>query len=204
MNWLMPGEVTARLERLPPPAARIFALSCAEVLFEVYRYCCEQIELPKFDLVRHLLDAAWIEIEPERSFRDIEQFASQAPGDESPWNPLNPLAENASVAIYYALKCCRSNLARDAEYASLNVQEAVDHIAQRLCGEADNEDAGFEKTILMYPAVQRELNRQEESLALLENGSENALDLIRNKATADSLNIVKELKACGLLDFRRG
>jgi hypothetical protein len=110
----------------------------------------------------------------------LNEYPSLAPNDDWPrsdFSLLNPLAENAVLALGAAWKCHDTQDSRNAIYSAGHAYEAVDYLVQHAEG-LDYRDIGGGDAILKSDVVQDELKRQMDTLAILENTSEQDSDYI--------------------------
>jgi uncharacterized protein YjaG (DUF416 family) len=188
-------KVLDRLERLSPPSRTLFALSCAERLFPLYKAFSAKRAHAAPNLLRSTLDRLWDaarlkETPNVKPF--LDEYESLIPGEDAEWMPLNPLAENAVAALVYA---CQSEEAQNAAWAAVQGYEAVEYIAHTL-GEIDFNSPGAEIAILGTEYVQAEIQRQLRDLAELECGTrdekstEHSLATFRDRAQYEGMALV--------------
>jgi uncharacterized protein YjaG (DUF416 family) len=184
-----------RLEKLDPLCRTLFALSCAERLFPLYKAFSEKAVQAAPNRLRSTLDHLWEGARRKKTPHAepfLEEYESLLPGEDAKWMPLNPLAENAVTALAYA---CQSGEAENAAWAAVQDYEAVDYIAHTLGG-IDFKGPEAEAAILRTEYVQAEIKRQLRDLAELEHaardgkGIENSVEPLRRQAEWEGMTLV--------------
>jgi uncharacterized protein YjaG (DUF416 family) len=184
-----------RLEKLSPLKRALFAVSCAERLFPLYKAFSEKAVQAAPERLQTTLDHLWEaarrkETPNEEPF--LEEYESLIPGEDAEWMPLNTLAENAVAALAYAFQ---STEAENAAWAAVQGYEAVDYIAHSL-GAIDFKESEAEAAILKTECVQTEIQRQLRDVAELERsgsdekGIEHVVENFRNRAVSEGLTLV--------------
>src|SRR5215471_3591261 len=193
MNTLLrynESELVKTLDRLPSTRRTMFAAACAQRLFPVYaRYRtkagkCGPDALAEIlaRLWRDLTDQPMLAEELERSLVLCKELI---PSDEEQlWLPERPAAQNAALAIAYALRCRKNCQAQEAAWAARMAYEALDNyvINQE---EIDTNAPGAESKIVSHSLIQAELGRQQRELNELLKGKITPLQL-RQRAIAES------------------
>jgi len=166
-----------RLDSVSTRSRTAFALACAERLMPLYNAFSERNANHRWSYLRLTADNFWGQllkntVMPNHEF--LNEYPSLAPNDGWPTSEftlLNPLAENAVLALGSAAECHDSEDAENAVLAAEQAYEAVDYLAQNAEG-LDYRDIGGEDAILKSDVVQDELKRQMDDLAVLESTSE--------------------------------
>ncbi len=143
----------ALLERLtaaPARARALFAAACAERLFALY----EQAGRGDPERLRAALDAAWDGVDVERWQAVAEELV---PAEDDDWVIATAYAENAAIAVAYALRARATDEPQEAAWAALQVYEAADFAAQRQLEELDLNVPGAEDQLADQPVVQEAL-----------------------------------------------
>jgi len=151
--------------------------------------------------VRSTLDELWESIirgKPCGELSFLKRYESLIPGEEVPWTPLNPLAENAIAAVAYACKCQVEGTTECALWAAVQGYEAVDYIAHTVEGIAF-EGPEAEGAILSNEYVQGEIENQLREIGQLESSSidgegiEELAEAFRRRAVSASKSLVTVL-----------
>lgn len=159
-----------RLRRMSSLHQALFALCCAERLFQVYRLYCEETARGDVGFVRSLLDRLWQLAEPQHSGAIqslLVKCESLIPDEDVDWVPLTALAENAVAAVAYVCRCQTTGNMENAVWAAVQGYEAVEYLARRL-ERIDFEAPGAERAVVETEYVQSELERQLRDLGELE------------------------------------
>ena len=156
-----------QLDRLPREHRAAFAASCAERLFSAYvRFSCEAGRAdPK--TLRAALDALWDDL-TGKPLSELELRAmvktcrALVPSEEDEPSDKQPCAEDAVVALVYALEARVKQGSQEAAWSAQRAYEALDHFVMF-------DDSGVtvtanEQRLLEHPLVQAELIRQKRDL----------------------------------------
>ncbi len=195
-----------QLEGVGPGGGRLFALSCAERLFPLYKLFSERTRQGVPNRLRSTLDQLWEserrgQIGGEQPF--LEEYESLIPGEEverSKRTLLDPLAENAVAALAYACQCQVSGETENAVWAAQCGYEAVDYIAHGL-EDMDYDTPEAQEAILKKDYVQAELQRQLSDLNDLERAAregtraEKVVETFRSRATTEGTALVAVVSA---------
>jgi hypothetical protein len=168
---------THRLDGICARSRTVFALSCAERLLPLYEAFSAKSTMGRWNYLRSVSNKLWdLLLEGIVCTHDdfLAEYPSLAPGDDTPRSErtlLDPLAENAVLALGSAWECHVCGQSEKAFWAAEQAFEAMDYMAQNVedidYGKPDGEEAlrrsGF---------VQGELKRQLDSLTTLEQISE--------------------------------
>jgi uncharacterized protein YjaG (DUF416 family) len=97
----------------------------------------------------------------------IERCMSLIPReDEGPWIEQQAAAEDAVMALAYALRCRKTGESQEAAWAARCCYEALDHFVINR-DDIDVNEAGAEAVVVAEPLVQAELIRQQRDLDVL-------------------------------------
>lgn len=183
-----------RLENLAPQCQTLFALSCAERLMPLYKAFCDESGRGHWEYLRSTLDRLWDEScsgatgQEDKLF--LENYEDLIPGDSVPRpdrTMLDPLAENAILALESAYEHLVSHDSEKAIWAASQAYEAADYMAHNIA-DVDFGEPKAERLILENKLVQNELEQQLEDLVELEmncqgtNGVKNVAATLRRKS----------------------
>lgn len=163
-------ELKSRLERLSTISRLIFAVTIAERLYPSYKWFCEKTGRGSADYVRRILDCLWSWVGRGGNTKEVvlvEDCECLLVDEDSEWSPLNPLSENAILALTYACQCFHVGDSDSAVHAAVQAYEAVDYLAHTLMSIKFSEPDA-ETRILNTDYVQDELKRQRRDLTELE------------------------------------
>lgn len=192
-----------RLEGINPLSRLLFAVAVAERLYPTYKLFFEKTGWGSADYLRETLDHLW-----ESAFRGqigleepfVSDYESLFLGEGAEWSPLNPLSENAVVALTYACQCQQAGDAENAAWSAVQGYEAVDYLAHTL-GKIDFNAPKAEAKILQTEYVQAELQRQLRDLTELEkvsrdgSGVESVVETFRDRAASEGLTLLPVVTA---------
>jgi hypothetical protein len=178
MRTLKKEVLIARLDRLSSRSRTVFALACAERLMPCYSVFCSRSINGQWDYLRSVADDLWDQlcqgvVRPNPKF--LAEYPAVAPGDHTARPErtlLDPLAENAVLALGSAWECHVSGDSKNAFWAAEQSCEAMDYITQ-IISDADFGGSGGEPSMLQGGLVQHELRRQSDDMTSLEQISEN-------------------------------
>ena len=192
-----------RLEGVNSLCRVLFAVAVAERLYPTYKLFFEKSGWGSAGYLRETLDRLW-----ESALRG--QIGSEEPllsdyeslflGEGAEWSPLNPLSENAVVALTYACQCQREGDAENAAWAAVQGYEAVDYIAHTL-GKIDFKGPEAEAAILKTGFVQAEIERQLRDVTELEriardsSGIEGIVETFRKRAASEGITLLPVVAA---------
>lgn len=162
--------LAARLRALSPAKRAAFATACAERLFPHWVAYATHCRLD-LDTLRAGLDAVLAARsgdmpDPREIARLRNACLALVPDEDDLPFELSAPAQNAAIAVVYALSCWESGDLQDAVWAALNGYEAADFLAREEV-DLDPNDRSTEVVLLAHPLVQRELAQQGEDLARL-------------------------------------
>ncbi len=188
------SRLRVRLENLAPQCQTIFALSCAKRFMPLYKAFCDESGRGHWELLRSTLDRLWSESccgttgQEDKLF--LENYEDLVPGDSVPRSDrtmLDPLAENAILALESACEHLLSHDSEKAIWAAGQAYEAADYVAHNLA-DVNFGEPNAETLILENKLVQNELERQLDDLAELEkncrgpNGMRNVAATLRGES----------------------
>jgi uncharacterized protein YjaG (DUF416 family) len=185
-----------RLEGVGPRWRLLFALSCAERLFALYKLFSERTRQGAPNRLRSTLDQLWEEVLREQAGREqpfLNEYEALIPGEEverSKRTLLDPLAENAVSALAYACQCQATGETANAVWGAQCGYEAVDYIAHGL-EDMDYDTPEAQAAILNKDYVQAELQRQLRDIGELERAArektrmEQVVETFRSRATSE-------------------
>lgn len=190
-----------RLDDIGPNGRTLFALSCAERLFPLYKSYGEASRQGDAGRLRSTLNQLWESMtsqQPCGKLSYLDEYESLIPHEDEQWTPLNPLAENAVAALAYACQCQVDGHTDNALWAAVQGYEAVDYIAHTLEG-IEFEGPGAEAAILSNEHVQREIQNQLQDIAELERTSikggnvEGLVEAFRRRAESEGHSLASVL-----------
>ncbi len=160
-----------RLQAISQERRTIFAATCAERLYPLYKLYHEQTGRGSPGLIREALNAVWGHVEGEclghSPLADYAQRCESAlPDEDELWHDTSPYASNAVAAIMYAIETL-SGTSQAPMWSALQCYEAVDDFVQWRDG-IDSNVNGAEEELLGSRDVQAEFAQQEADLSELE------------------------------------
>ena len=180
----------ARLEKLPPGARVAFALACTTRLGEAWRLYIDRKSVVGGELFDQQLDRLWSNLLHGLHLPGLaatqKALEALAPAEPATWDPYPIYAADALSALVYTFEALQSENAMFAAWAGQVAFDACDQVAVRQLklqrGQGSNEDL-----ILAQPVVQRELERQERDLRLLEQGFDTeSINALRSRVASES------------------
>jgi hypothetical protein len=178
--------LVAALEKLPVTGRTAFAAACAGRLQATYvRFSDKTGRGTSGDFLK-LLSRLWDDLDGSTvSSPDLDVLIGSCmaliPKDEDgPWDVEKPAAQEAGIALAYALRCRRTGLAKEAAWAARYAYEAIANHVLDYEGSDTGADVpklqvlrpGQAKEVLArlksHPLVQAELARQQRDLEELE------------------------------------
>jgi uncharacterized protein YjaG (DUF416 family) len=195
-----------RLEGVGPRWRLMFALSCAERLFPLYKLFSERTRQGATNRLRSTSDQLWESVRRGQTGGEqpfLVEYESLIPGEEverSKRTLLDPLAEDAVAALAYACQCQVSGETENAVWAARCGYEAVDYIAHGL-EDMDYDTPEAQAAILKKDYVQAELQRQLRDLSELERAAregiraEQVVETFRRRATSEGTALVAVVSA---------
>jgi hypothetical protein len=190
----------ARLERIEFQGRPLFALSCAERLFPLYKLYSEEAGHGAPWRLRSTLDQLWKSahrgpISGEQPF--LSEYESLIPGEAVERNKgtlLGPLAEDTVAALAYTCQYVATRETQNAAWAARCAYEAVDYVAHTLEGMHYGTPEA-EAAILKKDYVQAELLRQLRDIAEIEGAAhagtriEHLVETFRSRATSEGMDL---------------
>jgi hypothetical protein len=125
----------------------------------------------------------------------LQECMSLVPQESIGWPPERALAEDASVAVAYALRSRKTGLSQEAAWAARVAYEAVDNfVSNQIASPSSTWD---EERILSHRLTQAELQRQNRDLEDLE--SQNiAIEQLRSRAKKESVFSPNDLETIAI------
>ncbi len=186
------------LSRIAAPLRVVFAAAVAERLLPAYVTFSHKTGRGNPDLLTQILERLWgdidgIEMSPEQLQQYIDLSMELIPQeDEIPWIPDQAWAEDAAVAVVYALHTRQNGKSQDAAWAARRAYNALDDfvITQE---DIDPSTAGAEERIISNPLIQAEFMRQQRDLrelvAVDRQDESVVVQKIRQRAKAESISV---------------
>ncbi|MFM8221363.1 MAG: DUF416 family protein [Planctomycetaceae bacterium] len=173
----------SRLDGLCSRSRTVFALACAERLMPCYSVFCTKSIIGQWCYLRSVADELWDQlgkgvVRPNQEF--LAEYPSLAPGDHTARSErtlLDPLAENAVLALGSAWESHISGDSKKAFWAAEQAYEAMDYITQNI-RDVDFGEADGELSILEGELVQNELKRQTNDITTLEQIGESDVNYV--------------------------
>lgn len=190
------SKLIADLKRLPIPLRVAFAAACAERQMLGYRLFRAQANQVAPDALEEALEEVWAEPSTTNNTDELEQqveammaLIPQENNVEEPWTQTATNAQNAGMAVTYALRTKLTGEAQDAAWAARVAYEALDSFVINKEG-IDTNKPNEELRVVSHPLVQAEFERQERDLRdlLAASGGEYAevVTKIRDQARLES------------------
>lgn len=158
-------QLTTKLDRLPLPSRLIFAATCAERSLPAYVTASHLTGKGDAKTLAGLLARLWEDVVADPMTEtelqsNISICMKLIPQDyHEPWLIEQAAAEDASIAVVYALKCRQSGNSQDATWAAEHAYNVLD----QLVIDRENVDLNAleaESRLLAHPLIQAELARQ--------------------------------------------
>lgn len=184
-------ELVRKLELIPSRLRAAFASACAERQLVAYAKRMAQMGKSDPDVLGAILARLWNDLAGESmSDGEIQQridccMKLVPHEDDVTWAAEHQaVAEDATSAVAYALRCRRNGQAQEAAWAARTAYEALDYVVISR-GKINTNLAGAEDRVLSNSLVQAELVRQERDLDELHHGLVSVEELReRSKAEA--------------------
>ncbi|WP_437531192.1 DUF416 family protein [Sorangium sp. So ce726] len=161
------------LERLPVPFRVAFAAACAERQMLAYRIFAMRTERNPANSMEIALETVWADPNATENATDLERqieaIMSQIPQEncvEGPWTQEATNAQNAGMAVAYALRTKLAGDAQEAAWAARVAYEALDNFVINK-ESIDTNTPDNELRVLSHPLIQAELGRQERDVRTL-------------------------------------
>jgi uncharacterized protein YjaG (DUF416 family) len=185
------------LDRIAVPLRVVFAAAAAERLLPAYVSFSHRAGRGNPYLLTEILERLWrdiqgIKMDPEELQQNIDLSMKLIPEeDDIPWILGQEWAEDAVVAVVYALRCRQSGKSQESAWAARRAYEALDHFV------INNEDIDpsivGEEGLLSNPLIQDELMRQQRDLrelvAVDRQDESTLVQKIRQRAKAESIGV---------------
>jgi uncharacterized protein YjaG (DUF416 family) len=190
------SRLVVDLDRLHIPLRVAFAAACAERQMPAYRLFEAQAGRVAPNALESALEEMWTEPSRTKNAIDLEHqieagmaLIPQEDCIEGPWTQEATNAQNAGMAVVYALRTKLTGEAQEAAWAARVAYEALDNFVINK-DNIDTNRPGEELRVLSHPIVQAEFARQERDLRdlLAASGREFAevVKRVRNRAMADA------------------
>ncbi len=160
-----------QLDRLPREQRAAFAAACAERLFSAYLRFSHEARTADPKTLRAALDALWDDLTgkplSELELRaTVKKCRALVPSEKDEPSDQQFCAEDAVVALVYALEARMKHSSQEAAWCARHAYEALDHFIMF-------DDSGVvvtanEQRLLEHPLVQAELARQKRDLDQLQ------------------------------------
>jgi uncharacterized protein YjaG (DUF416 family) len=187
----------ARLSRVLAQSRVMFSLCCATrqlAAWEEYagRFCPDNEDTFR-NVVEKIWDALASNVVPLNCAPMLQEVEALFPAEQNEWSAAHGYAEEAVASLAYTISCLIDGSEQKATWGARRAYTAADQAAIRQLGIQPGGAA--EKKILMYPFVQRELERQERDLQILERHPfKEALDQLRLSALSEQTLALNEMK----------
>src|SRR5258708_22370452 len=175
------------LSELPQDLRSAFSAACAQRLAPAYNKYWKVSGSHADDKVTAALEALWDDLRGVKPLGDeeldslSETVLQLVPDEDEASNAGTPYAEDAAAAVAFALRVRRTGAIQDAVWAARRVYEVLDNYVIRAAGEQDID----EEKALSHPLIQRELERQERDISLLQSA------IRANQAKIETVNELK-------------
>ncbi|MEY2471934.1 MAG: hypothetical protein QOK28_1263 [Actinomycetota bacterium] len=160
----------AQLNEMRPQQRARFAVECARRLTPCYERYHNESGKGDVNALHQFMTIATDALADRSNPQSIETAAAQCqqmvPDEDEDWTSSTGGAQNAVIALTYALRCLASGDAQDAVWAAVQGYEAADRRASTEL-DIDFNVSGSEDRVLAHPAVQSELQAQRDSLERL-------------------------------------
>jgi uncharacterized protein YjaG (DUF416 family) len=191
-------SLKAELNRIAAPLRVVFAAAAAERLLPAYVSFSHKTGRGNPHLLTEILERLWrdidgIKMDPEELQQNIDLSMELIPQeDEIPWIPDQAWAEDAAVAVVYAL-CTRQNgKSQDSAWAARRAYNALDHFVTTQ-EDIDPSSPGAEERTISNPLIQAEFMRQQRDLrelvAVDRQDESTLVQKIRQRAKAESISV---------------
>lgn len=181
-------ELVRRLEQLSPKLRVVFAAACAERLLPTYFSFSERTGNGDPSRLAMILERLWVDLQgnpmsTEEMRANLDVCMSLIPQEgEDLWVDEQAYAEDAAVALAYALRCRQSGESQEAAWAARRAYEAVDYYVINRVG-IDANQPGGEEQVLSHDIVRAELARQHRDI-------EDLLYAVSNAKTKDVVSLL--------------
>ena len=149
----------------------MFSLCCATRQIATWEEYAKQFRPNDVGTFRKIAEIIWNTLASKAPPFDwaptLDEVMGLFPGEQSEVSPLHTYAEDALASLAYVIRCLIAGSEQEAAWGARRAYETADQAAIRQLGVQPN-GLATEMQILMYPTVQRELERQERDLQILE------------------------------------
>ena len=186
------------LNRIAVPLRVVFAAAVAERLLPAYVTFSHKTGRGNPHLLTQILERLWrdidgIKMSPEELQQNIDLSTELIPQeDEIPWVPDEAWAEDAAVAVVYALSCRQSGKSQDSAWAARRAWDALyDFVTTQEANDPSTDVP--EEQINSNPLIQAEFMRQQRDLrelvAVDRQDESTLVQKIRQRAKAESISV---------------
>jgi hypothetical protein len=176
------AQLTKKLDQLPRSLRVTFAATCAERLLPAYLNFSDMTERAEPETLTRILTRLWDDIagnlmEESELQKNISTCMSLIPPDDDMTLPIeSDYAENAVLAVIYALTCRQGGNSQEAMSSAEQVYNALDHFL------INRENIVLRRResvrrILAHPLIQAELARQRRDIEELLGAAEADADV---------------------------
>ena len=202
-------ELTGQLASVRPDQRMVFALSCTGRLLHSYNLCASRAGTGDRETYNAILARLWSDLDgleisdsemaglveaserllPRAEAEDDEDEAEAEEEDQpSSWLMEEPLAEDATLALYYAVQCRASRSAFQAALTASQTYDALDGYVTEVAGYVLL-DASLRAIVRQHPLIQAEFRRQARDIDELLSG-EVDLKVIRERVERESQEFI--------------
>jgi uncharacterized protein YjaG (DUF416 family) len=191
-------SLKTELNRIAVPLRVVFAAAVAERLLPAYVTFSHKTGRGNPHLLTEILERLWRDIDgikmgPEELQQNIDLSMELIPqDDEEPWIPDQAWAEDAAVAVVFALSCRQTGASQEAAWAARRAWDALDDFVTSQEANDPSTDVP-EEQIISNPLIQAEFMRQQRDLReLVAAGRQDQSTLvqkIRQRAKAESIGV---------------
>lgn len=190
--------LVARLARVSSSSRAMFSLCCATrqtAAWEKYaRHFCPDEESAFREVIEGIWNALGSNVVPFNWTSTLKQVMDLFPGEQSESSNLHAYAEDALASLAYTIRCLIEGSEQEAAWGARRAYETADQAAIRQLG-IHPQGAAAEHQILMHLFVQRELERQERDLQILERHPfKEVLDQLKLSALSEQTLALDEMK----------
>jgi len=185
------ASLLKQLTHLPAVSRLVLALCCTTRQSGAYEHFAERFAPETQSYVKGIIVQLWdMVVGDEFDKTDwevvLEKVMELLPEEQEQWEPFLVYAEHAISSLAYTIRCLLKSEAQEAVWAARRAYEAADQAAIRDLG-VQTGSADSEARILAHPIVQRELQRQERDLRLLQStSSRQTLNALKISAFSES------------------
>ena len=192
------ASLVKQLSRMPADSKLAFALCCATRQLDACKQFAERFAPESQGSISAIIEQLWNRVTSDRSAKTdwdavLEEVMELLPEEQDHWAPFHVYADHAISSLAYTIRCLLKPDAQEAGWSARRAYEAADQAAIRDL-DVQTGTADTEAKILAHPIVQRELQRQERDLQLLESdSSKQALNALKASAFSEALLSLEEM-----------